>query len=121
VTTEIYKSFRIEAAHFLPGVPEDHKCRRLHGHSFEIIVYVSGDVDEGAGWVQDFADISSAFQPIHDLLDHSLLNDTPGLENPTSELLAAWLWHQLIEPLPLLSRVVVAETCTSGCSYSSSS
>jgi len=114
---ELYKTFSIEAAHFLPRVPEDHKCRRLHGHSFRIEIHVSGPVDEQAGWIMDFADIKRAFKPLHERLDHRLLNDIEGLDNPTSENLARWIWRELKPSLPELSRVVVCETCTSGCVY----
>jgi 6-pyruvoyltetrahydropterin/6-carboxytetrahydropterin synthase len=114
---DIYKVFTIEAAHRLPNVPPDHKCARLHGHSFQIEVHVSGPVGEESGWVMDFADVKAAFQPVFDLLDHNYLNDIPGLENPTSENFARWLWRELQPRLPLLSKVVVCETCTSGCVY----
>lgn len=114
---EIYKSFTIEAAHRLPNLPDDHKCSRLHGHSFTIEVHVSGDVDETTGWVMDFADISGAIKPAFECLDHRYLNEIEGLENPTSENLAKWLWHKLKLQLPLLSSIVVKETCTSGCVY----
>lgn len=116
-TTEIFKEFRIEAAHLLPNVPEGHKCRRLHGHSFLIGVHVTGEVGPESGWVCDFADLSAAFAPLFDQLDHRYLNDVPGLENPTSEQLARWVWDRLAPELPGLSRVVVHETCTSGCEY----
>jgi 6-pyruvoyltetrahydropterin/6-carboxytetrahydropterin synthase len=114
---EIFKVFQIEAAHRLPNVPADHKCARLHGHSFRIAVHVTGDVDPDLGWVQDFADISAAFAPVREQLDHHYLNEVPGLENPTSENIARWIWTKLTETLPMLSRIVVNETCTSGCSY----
>ena len=114
---EIFKEFSIEAAHWLPNVPEGHKCRRLHGHSFHIEIHVSGPVAEHLGWVMDFADIKLAFKPIHDQVDHRCLNDIVGLENPTSENLARWIWTRLIPVLPSLSRIVVRETCTSGCSF----
>jgi len=114
---EIFKEFGIEAAHRLPNVPADHKCARLHGHSFRIRIHVSGDVDPELGWVQDFADLSEAFAPVHERLDHRCLNDVPGLENPTSENLCAWIWRELKPSLPGLNRIVVRETCTSGCSY----
>tara|TARA_R110002072_G_C7926586_1_gene531388 strand:- start:318 stop:674 length:357 start_codon:yes stop_codon:yes gene_type:complete len=115
---EIYKSFTIEAAHRLPNLPDDHKCSRLHGHSFTIEVHVSGEVDETTGWVMDFADISGVIKPVFECLDHRYLNDIEGLENPTSENLAKWLWQKLKQQLPLLSSIVVKETCTSGCIYS---
>jgi 6-pyruvoyltetrahydropterin/6-carboxytetrahydropterin synthase len=114
---EIFKEFTIEAAHLLPNVPEGHKCRRLHGHSFRIAVHVSGEPGADTGWVMDFAEISAAFQPLFDRLDHRYLNEVPGLENPTSEVLARWVWGHLVADLPGLSRVVVRETCTSGCEY----
>lgn len=114
---EIFKEFTIEAAHRLPNVPEGHKCARLHGHSFVIVVYVQGEPGEQTGWILDFADISKAFAPIHAALDHNYLNDIEGLANPTSERLCQWIWLKLRDQLPGLSRVVVRETCTSGCEY----
>lgn len=114
---EVFKKFSIEAAHWLPHVPDGHKCRRLHGHSFHITVSVEGPVDGHLGWVMDFADLKAAFQPIHDQIDHRCLNDVEGLENPTSENLARWIWARLQPELPGLSKVTVRETCTSGCVY----
>lgn len=114
---EIYKEFYLESAHLLPHLPEGHKCRRLHGHSFRIAVYVSGEPDPELGWVMDFADIGKAFQPLFDMLDHHYLNEIEGLENPTSEMLARWIWKRLQPSLPALSAVHVHETCTSGCLY----
>ncbi|HEX8868839.1 MAG TPA: 6-carboxytetrahydropterin synthase QueD [Lentzea sp.] len=113
---EIFREFTFEAAHRLPNVPEGHKCARLHGHSYRVEVHVSGDVDTRAGWVMDFGDLKKAFVPIDAELDHRYLNDVPGLENPTSENLARWIWDRLIDELPL-SKIVVRETCTSGCVY----
>jgi 6-pyruvoyltetrahydropterin/6-carboxytetrahydropterin synthase len=114
---DIFKIFTVEAAHRLTGVPPEHKCARLHGHSFRIEVQVSGDIDPVTGWVMDFAEIKARFAPIHDRLDHRYLNDIEGLDNPTSERLAAWIWASLKPHLPQLSRVVVHETCTAGCAY----
>lgn len=114
---DIFKEFTVEAAHLLPNVPEGHKCGRLHGHSFKIVVYVSGEIEEHSGWIMDFADIKQAFQPLYDQLDHHYLNEIDGLENPTSENLARWIWEKLDTRLPQLSKVVVRETCTSGCVY----
>ena len=114
---EIFKEFTFEAAHRLPNVPEGHKCARLHGHSFRIAIYVRGEVDSHAGWIMDFADIKAAFRPILDQLDHFYLNEIPGLENPTSEIIAQWVWRKLKPELPELSRIVLHETCTSGCVY----
>ena len=114
---DIFRVFQVEAAHFLPNVPEGHKCARLHGHSFRIEVHVSGPVGEQDGWVMDFADLRRIFQPLFDQLDHHCLNEIEGLENPTSEILAKWIWQRLKSELPLLSKIVVAETCTSACVY----
>lgn len=114
---DLFRKFQIEAAHFLPNVPEGHKCRRMHGHSFHIEVHVSGPVDEETGWVMDFADLKRAFQPLFDQLDHNVLNEIEGLENPTSENLARWIWARLAPQLPGLSKVVVRETCNAGCIY----
>ncbi len=114
---ELYKAFTIEAAHLLPNLPEGHKCRRLHGHSFRIEIHVDGAVDKKLGWVMDFADISQHIKPLFEQLDHRYLNEIPGLENPTSENLAIWIWQRLKPELPQLSSVVVQETCTSGCIY----
>ncbi|MCA2994342.1 MAG: 6-carboxytetrahydropterin synthase QueD [Gemmatimonas sp.] len=116
-SVELYKQFTVEAAHRLPNVPPGHKCARLHGHSFGIELRVRGPLDPALGWVMDFAEIKTAFQPLYDQLDHHYLNDIPGLENPTSEVLAVWIWDRLKPVLPLLSAVVVRETCTSGCEY----
>jgi len=114
---DIAKTFRIEAAHRLPNVPPGHKCARLHGHSFGIEVHVRGPVDAKLGWVMDFADLAAAFAPLFDQLDHRYLNDVPGLDNPTSENLARWIWEALKPRLPLLDHIVVHETCTSACRY----
>ena len=113
----IFKEFRFEAAHRLPNAPAEHKCSRLHGHSFRAEVHVRGPVGADTGWVMDFADIKDAFRPLHDELDHSYLNEIEGLKNPTSENLARWIWERLHPALPMLARVVVYETCTSGCIY----
>jgi 6-pyruvoyltetrahydropterin/6-carboxytetrahydropterin synthase len=115
--TEIFKEFTFEAAHRLPFVPADHKCSRLHGHSFRVEIHVSGEVGEQTGWIMDFTDIKSAFKPMYEQLDHHYLNEIDGLENPTSENLARWIWNGLEQVLPGLSRIVVRETCTSGCVY----
>ena len=114
---DVFRVFQVESAHFLPHVPAGHKCARMHGHSFRIEVHVGGPVGEHSGWVMDFADLKQAFQPVFEQLDHNLLNDIDGLENPTSENLAAWIWQRLEASLPGLSKVVVQETCNAGCIY----
>ena len=114
---ELYKAFTVEAAHHLPHLPEGHKCRRLHGHSFRIEIHVTGTVDKKLGWVMDFPEISQYIKPLFEQLDHHYLNEVPGLENPTSENLAVWIWQRLKPDLPQLSSVVIQETCNSGCVY----
>lgn len=113
----LYKDFSFEAAHHLPNVPEGHKCARLHGHSFQVRVTVEGPVGERTGWVMDFAELKAAFAPVYDRLDHRYLNEIPGLENPTSEILARWIWSELRSTLAGLVEIEVRETCTSGCIY----
>jgi len=113
----LYKDFSFEAAHRLPNVPAGHKCARLHGHSFLVRVTVDGPVGERTGWVMDFADLKVAFAPLHDRLDHRYLNEIAGLENPTSEVLARWIWRELRATLPAIAEIEVRETCTTGCIY----
>ena len=114
---DIFKTFIFEAAHRLPNVPPGHKCGRLHGHSFRVEIHVRGPVHPEAGWVMDFADIKESFQPLYAQLDHYYLNEVEGLTNPTSEHLARWIWTRLQPKLPNLHKVVVQETCNSGCVY----
>lgn len=114
---EIFTELGFEAAHHLPNVPEGHKCARLHGHSFRVIVQVEGPVDPDTGWVMDFAEVRAACEPLREALDHRYLNEIDGLDNPTSELVARWIWTRLGPALPGLSAVTVRETCTSGCTY----
>jgi len=114
---ELHKVFHIEAAHRLPRLPAGHKCSRLHGHSFRVEIHIEGELDPELGWVMDFADLKAAFEPLYRQLDHHYLNEVEGLENPTSENLARWIWERLKPDLSLLSKIVVAETCTSACTY----
>jgi 6-pyruvoyltetrahydropterin/6-carboxytetrahydropterin synthase len=114
---EIFREFTFEAAHRLPNVPPDHKCSRLHGHSYRVAVHVTGPVDPQFGWVVDFGEIKAAFAPIERCLDHYYLNEIEGLENPTSEAIAVWIWERPQPRLTGLSAVTVRETCTSGCTY----
>jgi 6-pyruvoyltetrahydropterin/6-carboxytetrahydropterin synthase len=118
MNVELRKTFQFEAAHLLPNLPATHKCRRLHGHSFRVEVAVAGPCDPHLGWLMDYAEIGDAFKPVFEQLDHRYLNDVPGLENPTSEQIAAWIWTRLKPALPLLREVIVAETCNARCVYS---
>ncbi|ACY16005.1 6-carboxytetrahydropterin synthase QueD [Haliangium ochraceum] len=114
---QLSRDYRFEAAHQLPKVPPTHKCSRVHGHSYHLTITLSGDIDPEMGWLIDFADIDQVVDPVIERLDHRLLNDIEGLENPTSELLAVWLWRALAPGLPTLVEVMVAETPTSRCVY----
>jgi 6-pyruvoyltetrahydropterin/6-carboxytetrahydropterin synthase len=114
---ELRKSFQFEAAHLLPRLPKSHKCRRLHGHSFKVEIVVAGECDPKLGWLMDYAEITRRFKPIWLKLDHRYLNEVPGLENPTSEAVAVWIWEKLKPRLPLLTEVIVAETCTARAIY----
>lgn len=114
---EITKAATFDAAHYFAEGPADRPYSRLHGHSFRVELKVEGEPGEHTGWIMDFGDVKAAFKPIYDRLDHHYLNDIPGLENPTSEVLARWIWNELKPSLPALSEVTVHETCTSGCRY----
>ena len=116
-TAEIFKEFTFEAAHLLPNVPEGHKCGRLHGHSFHVELHVAGPIESKSGWLMDFADIKTSFDPLFRRLDHNYLNEIEGLENPTSENIARWIWNELKPTVPQLSQVVIRETCTCGAIY----
>ena len=111
----LVKSFSFEAAHRLPRLPANHKCSRLHGHHFEVEVAVTGPVDPELGWYMDYAEIAQAWAPLQEALDHRTLNDVAGLDNPTSENLALWIWQRLVHTLPGLEGVVVHETCQARC------
>ena len=114
---ELYKEFSFESAHFLPMVEETHKCRNMHGHSYKLTVHLTGNIDERLGWVIDFNDIKKAVLPLVDMVDHKVLNEIKGLENPTAENLAVWFWQNIKPKLPALTKTVIAETATSGCIY----
>lgn len=114
---KLCKTFSFEAAHRLPHVPPGHKCGRLHGHSYHLEIIIVGDMEPEHGWVMDFSEIKDPMAPILEILDHNYLNDIPGLENPTSENIAHWIWDRLKPELPLLDEIILSETTTSRCSY----
>jgi 6-pyruvoyltetrahydropterin/6-carboxytetrahydropterin synthase len=117
VKVRLVRNLGFEAAHRLPKVPAGHKCARLHGHSFKIDLTVEGETNPETGWFIDYAIIDEVWHPLFDQLDHNYLNDVAGLENPTSEVLAHWLWHKLRPQLPSLTMVTVHETCDARCEY----
>jgi 6-pyruvoyltetrahydropterin/6-carboxytetrahydropterin synthase len=114
---EIVKEYKFEAAHKLTRVPEGHKCGRLHGHSFTFEVHLKGEANPDTGWLMDFGEISKVAKPLVEELDHHYLNEIPGLENPTSEEIAMWLWKRIKPQIPSLTEIVVYETCTAKAVY----
>ncbi len=115
--TRITKAFQFDAAHFLPNVPKGHKCGRMHGHSYRVVLGLEGELDPDLGWVQDYGEVKQAFRPLMERFDHQVLNDIPGLENPTAELLAVYIFRQLKPALPLLTDVTVCESPTAEAIY----
>ena len=113
----ITQAFTFEAAHQLPGVPEGHRCRRMHGHSYRVELRLEGPVDPQTGFVVDFFDVESAFGPLLARLDHHCLNEIEGLENPTAENIAIWIWDRVKAVLPQTAGVVVYETPNSWAEY----
>ena len=114
---KIFKTFTFDSAHFLPNVPDGHKCKNIHGHTYRLTVYFEGPLDKELQWVEDFADIKKVVKPFVDQLDHKLMNDIEGLENPTCERIAIWLWDRIKNELPSLTRLELNETPTSGAIY----
>jgi len=114
---EVYREFKFDAAHRLPNLPPEHRCSRLHGHTFRAVIHLESGVGEETGWVRDFREMKKLCQPFIDELDHSYLNDIPGLDNPTSENIARWLWSRLNPVLPELSMIEIKETASTGCRY----
>jgi 6-pyruvoyltetrahydropterin/6-carboxytetrahydropterin synthase len=111
---EIYKEFSFDSAHFLPNVPDGHKCKQMHGHTYRLRVVLKGERDARLGWIMDFKELKDAISPVIDLLDHKLINDIKGLENPTAENITVWIWKQIRPSLPQLSRIELYETPTTG-------
>lgn len=114
---EIFKQFTFDSAHFLPKVPIGHKCREIHGHTYRLVVFMEAELDKELGWVMDFAEVKKAIDPIIKSIDHKLLNNIAGLENPTCEGIAVWLWDKIKPEIPLLVRIELHETPTSGVVY----
>lgn len=111
---EIFKSFTFDSAHYLPKVPKGHKCKNMHGHTYHLKVFISSQLDSHFGWVMDFGEVKNIISPMIELLDHKVLNDIEGLENPTCELLGLWIWNYLKQQIPNLSKIELNETPTSG-------
>lgn len=114
---ELKQHFHVESARFLPNLPKNHPCSSMHGHSFKIILRLIGDLDPKIGWVMDYHEISKAMEPLLQQIDHKVLNDVSGLENPTSELLAKWIYEKALIHIPLLKTVTIMETTSTECTY----
>lgn len=113
----IYKQFSFDSAHFLSAVPEGHKCGNMHGHTYSLTVFIEGMPEQKSGWIIDYGDLKKIIKPIIEELDHHLLNEIPGLENPTSENLSIWLWNKIKPLLPNLKKIELKETPSSGVTY----
>ena len=116
-TLILYKQFTFDAAHYLPKVPDGHKCKQMHGHTYHLTIFIEGEVLKERGWVLDFGDIKELLKPVLGVIDHALLNNIPGLENPTAELFSVWLWDKIKPLLPELKKIELKETPTSGVIY----
>ena len=114
---KIFKSFTFDSAHFLPNVPDGHKCKNVHGHTYRLTVFLEGELEPDLEWVIDFAELKKVINPILDTIDHKLLNDIKGLENPTCEIIAIWLWDRIKDKMPLLTKIELFENTTSGAIY----
>ncbi len=117
MATELFREFTLEAGRQLPNLPAGHPCSRMHGHTFRIQVFIGGEIQPRSGWIMDFAELDTKIHAIREILDHQVLNGIPGLENPTTELLAQWIWQRLKPELPGLTRIVIQENPYSGCIY----
>ena len=114
---EIYKEFSFDSAHYLPHVPDGHKCKNMHGHTYRLRVFIKGELDPRLGWIMDFKELKDALAPVMEQLDHKLINEIKGLENPTAENITVWIWNTIKPLLPLLSKIELYETSTTGVIY----
>ena len=114
---EIYKEFSFDSAHYLPHVPDGHKCKNMHGHTYRLRVFIKGELDPRLGWIMDFKELKDALAPVMEQLDHKLINEIKGLENPTAEKITVWIWNTIKPLLPLLSKIELYETPTTGVIY----
>lgn len=114
---EIYKEFSFDSAHYLPNVPEGHKCKNMHGHTYRLRVYVQGEPHPHYGWIMDFKELKDAVGKVIDELDHRIINEIPGLQNPTAENITIWIWNQVKPLIPQLSKLELHETPTTGVIY----
>ena len=114
---QIFKKFTFDSAHALPNVPDGHKCKNVHGHTYHLTLFLESEIDSEMGWVMDFADVKEIMNPVMTQIDHKFLNDIEGLENPTCEIFVKWIWDRLIGSMPQLVKIELYETPTSGAIY----
>jgi 6-pyruvoyltetrahydropterin/6-carboxytetrahydropterin synthase len=114
---DMFLHFDFAASRYLPRLPASHPCSRMHGHTFQVRLVMRGEVDPASGWMVDFGDVEQRIGTVRELVDHRCLNDIPGLENPTTEILAEWLWRRLAADLPGLYEITVQEHPTRGITY----
>lgn len=114
---KIFREFTFDSAHFLNHLPPGHKCANMHGHTYRLRVELSGELDPTVGWVVDFAEVKRVVGAVLDQLDHKVLNDIEGLEQPTAEVIAVWLWRRIKPDLPALSGVILWENPNNGVEY----
>jgi 6-pyruvoyltetrahydropterin/6-carboxytetrahydropterin synthase len=113
----LFRQFSFDSAHFLPNVPDGHKCKEIHGHTYRMVMYLEDNLHTDKGWVMDFGEIKELVAPIIDSIDHKLLNNIEGLENPTCELITVWLWNKIKPLIPILKKIELHETPNSGAIY----
>jgi 6-pyruvoyltetrahydropterin/6-carboxytetrahydropterin synthase len=113
-TVHIWRRHVFQSAHQLPRVAPGHKCGRMHGHGFEVLLHARQDPDDA---MRGASLLDALWAPLHDQLHLACLNDIPGLDNPTSENIAAWIWHRLQPALPGLAWVTVYETASCGAQF----
>ena len=115
----IYRTFRIHASRFLPNLEDNHICKRMHGHTFNITVYVNGEIDKKTGFVMDFFELDLFVKKeVIDKIDHKVLNEIKNLENPSSEHLAIFVWDRLVDKVAYLSKIIISEDHGTGIEYS---
>ncbi len=113
----IFKKYYFDAAHYMAEFEENHNYRKMHGHSFEVTVKLKGDINRKNNWVMDLEELDSFVDPELSKLDHSILNEVDGLEKPTSENIAKWLWSKLIKKIPNLDSIEINRPRIGGCIF----
>ncbi|MEX2479930.1 MAG: 6-carboxytetrahydropterin synthase [Gammaproteobacteria bacterium] len=114
---DLFVTFDFAASRRLPGLPASHPCSRLHGHTFMVRLVLRGEIDRASGWMVDFGEVERRMEAVRLLLDHRCLNEIEGLHNPTTEIIAEWLWQRFCPDLPGLHEITVQEHPSRGITY----